>query len=69
MVSGEMLEKFKKLYLNKYNVLLTDEEATEMTTALVNLMKILLKPEPSKYTCESNSEEGGENEVIQPTLF
>ena len=45
MISNEMLEKFKKLYLEKYNISLTNEEATRMATDLVNLMRILLKPD------------------------
>ena len=45
MVSKEILEKFKKLYHAKFNVSLSDEEATQMTTDLVNLMRVLLKPE------------------------
>ena len=45
MVSKEILEKFKKLYIAKFNISLTDEEATQMTTDMVNLMRILLKPD------------------------
>lgn len=46
MVSQELLDKFKKLYLDKYNITLSDEEATELTTHFLNLMKILIKPKP-----------------------
>ncbi len=46
MVSKEMLEKFKALYLKKYNVALTNEAATKMANDLLNLMKILVKPDP-----------------------
>lgn len=45
MISNEILEKFKNLYLKKYNVSLTNEEATRMATDLVNLVRILLKPD------------------------
>ncbi len=48
MVSIELLEKLKQLYFKKYNISLTHEEATEMATSLINLMKILLKPESIK---------------------
>ena len=44
MVSSEMIEKFKKLYLKKYNVVLNNEEATEMANGLVNLVYTLVKP-------------------------
>ena len=46
MISNETIDKFKKLYKEKFNVSLNDEEATQMTTGLVNLVSILLKPEP-----------------------
>jgi hypothetical protein len=52
MVSAEMLDKFKTLYLEKYKVSLTNEETLEMATALVNLMSILVKPEPEVSTDE-----------------
>ena len=50
MVSPKMLEKFKKLYLMKYNVSLNNEEATEMANGLVNLVAILIKPNSLKPT-------------------
>lgn len=45
MVNEVLLDKFKKLYQEKYNVILNDEEATELATQFLNLMKILVKPE------------------------
>ena len=39
-----MLEKFKQLYLDKYNISLTNDEATKMATELITLMDLLLKP-------------------------
>jgi len=48
MVTLEMLEKFKLLYLKNYNVTLTNEQATELANGLLNLMGILLKPSPQK---------------------
>ncbi len=44
MTSKDFLEKFKRLHEEKYNVILTDEEATELATHFMNLMKILIKP-------------------------
>lgn len=48
MVTPEMLEKFKLLYLKNYNVTLTNEQATELANGLLNLMGILLKPSRQK---------------------
>ena len=64
MVSEVMLEKFKSLYLKKYNVSLTNEKATEMANGLVNLMSILLKPEPPITTDKQHSKERGQDETI-----
>lgn len=46
MISNEHLEKFKMLYKDKYNLTLSDEEATELATHFLNLMEILIKPKP-----------------------
>ncbi len=48
MISEDLLAKFKKLYQEQFNIALTDEEATAMATDLVNLMKVLLKPQPKQ---------------------
>lgn len=64
MVSKELLEKFKKLYLDKYNIILNDEEATKMATDLVNLMEILLKPLPKSVIGESTKEKRRQDETI-----
>jgi hypothetical protein len=45
MVSKEILDKFKSLYREKYNIILSEEEATELTTQFLTLMKILIMPE------------------------
>ncbi len=63
MVTPEMLEKFKLLYLKKYDVKLTNEEATEMANGLVNLMEILLNPSPKKENSEFINERN-KNEAI-----
>ncbi|MDD2224756.1 MAG: hypothetical protein PHP97_01160 [Candidatus Shapirobacteria bacterium] len=44
MISKEYLDKFKKLYKDKYNITLSDEETTELATHFINLMEILIKP-------------------------
>lgn len=48
MVSSKQLKKFKEIYLRNFNIELSDEEATRQATDLLNLMKILLKPEPKE---------------------
>lgn len=45
MIKPELLDKFKKLYKDKYNIILSDEEATDLATRLINLMKILIAPD------------------------
>lgn len=45
MINRYILEKAKKLYLEKYGVNLTDEEATRLMIDLMSLMKVLLKPD------------------------
>ena len=64
MIDAEMLDKFKTLYLEKYNISLANEEALEMATALVNLMSILLKPEPEVSTDESTQDERRQDETL-----
>lgn len=46
MISKEYLDKFKKLYKDKYEITLSDEEATELATHFLNLMEILIRPKP-----------------------
>lgn len=64
MVSDEMLAKFKSLYLKKYNVVLTNEEATQMANDLVNLMSILLEPPPTKAKDKQNIAERRIDETL-----
>ena len=46
MINEEFLAKFKSLYLDKYNMTLSDEEATKLATDFLNLMTVLIKPKP-----------------------
>ncbi len=63
MVSRELLEKFKMIYKEEFNVTITDEEATEMSTELVNLMKVLVKPDPNPAPENNNNQiEKGESD-------
>lgn len=61
MLSNEIIQKFKNLYQTKFNVVITDEEATQMASDLVNLMQLLLKPD--KKEVEETTEERSQNET------
>jgi len=50
MIRKEYLDKFKKLYLDKYNITLSDEKATELATHFLNLMEILIRPKMKQTT-------------------
>jgi hypothetical protein len=52
MISKEYLDKFKKLYKDKYEITLSDEQATELATHFLNLMEILIRPKPKMNTVE-----------------
>jgi len=55
MISKEYLDKFKKLYKDKYNITLTDEETTELATHFLNLMEILIRPKPKNNIANQSS--------------
>ena len=48
MVSQALLDKFKRLYKEEYNIILSDEEATDLATQFLSLMKILIEPDRKK---------------------
>ena len=48
MISKEYLDKFKKLYKDKYEITLSDEEATELATHFLNMMEVLIRPKPKQ---------------------
>ncbi len=54
MINKESLDKFKMLYKEKFDVELTDEGATKMATDFLNLMKVLLRPEPKNEEKKQN---------------
>jgi hypothetical protein len=64
MVTKELLEKFKTLYQEQFNISLTDEDATKMATDLVNLMRVLLKPEPPLSSEKTHQEERRQYEIV-----
>lgn len=65
MINNEIKEKFKKLYCEKFNITLSNEEVTEMAADLVNLIKILLKPEAKSNNFIIQQEERRQNETIR----
>lgn len=69
MINKEILEKFKKLYKDKYDIDLTDEQTTQLTSDLVNLMRVLLKPEPKSVGNEARLEERRHNETIRTLQY
>ncbi|HHT9136973.1 MAG TPA: hypothetical protein ACFYEK_06985 [Candidatus Wunengus sp. YC60] len=57
MIRKEYLDKFKKLYKDKYNITLSDEETTELATHFLNLMEILIRPKRKPVTTEQEHTE------------
>ncbi len=64
MVTKEIHEKFKRLYREKYDIVLTDEEVTEKLTSFLNVMKVLIYPEPKVKESQEASEKEVQNETI-----
>jgi hypothetical protein len=54
MISKEYLDKFKRLYKDKYDITLTDEEATELATHFLNLMEVLIRPKQKPIKIETS---------------
>lgn len=44
MISDEHIQKFKRLYKNRFGKELSDAEAREKASALVHFLKIIYKP-------------------------
>ncbi len=61
MVDTNIKEKFKKLYYDKFNIQLSNEEATKAFTDLINLMDILLTPDPLDEVTDPQNQQ---NEII-----
>jgi hypothetical protein len=67
-MNNEIRDKFKKFYYEKFGISLTDEEATEMASDLINLMKVLLKP-TKPDTSVKHIHERREYAVVSPQKF
>lgn len=65
MISKAYLDKFKKLYKDKYNITLSDEETTELATHFLNLMEILIRPKPKTNIIKSKVTKSSESEGRQ----
>lgn len=46
MVSKELLEKFKTIYQEEFNIVLSDENTIKMATDLLNVMRVITRPIP-----------------------
>ncbi len=49
-LSQQAIEEYKDIILKDYGIKLTDLEATEQATKLINLFKVLAKPVPESKT-------------------
>lgn len=63
MISKEYLDKFKKLYKDKYEITLTDEEATELANHFLNMMEVLIKPKQKHIRNIQNNNPSEERSV------
>lgn len=54
ILSKEAVEEFKELYKKRFKEELTDEEAFERATKLVNLFEVVYGPEIRKRENEKN---------------
>jgi hypothetical protein len=63
MISKEYLDKFKKLYKDKYEITLSDEEATELANHFLNMMEVLIRPKQNRSRSIQNSSTSDERSV------
>jgi len=54
MLSQELIDKFRKLYLDHFGIKLSDKEAQFKATAFLNMMKIIHRPLPKKQDTDNN---------------
>jgi len=48
MISVKELEKFKEIYRNRFDKDISDQEALEKATKLLNFVKLIYKPIPKQ---------------------
>lgn len=66
MISKEYLDKFKRLYKDKYDITLSDEEATELATHFLNMMEVLIRPKQKLQQNLNNSNSPEERSIYAP---
>ena len=64
MVRVQKADKFKELYYQKYKIMLTDEEATQMANDLINLVYVLIKPDSEPEQIVPATTERRDNALI-----
>ena len=47
-LSKRAIDEYKEIYLKKFGKKITDAEALEQGTKLINMMKVIYKPIPKK---------------------
>jgi len=53
-LSKQALDEFKKLYLDKFNVELSDDEANKKGIELLEFFKVLYKPIPKEFKSQTS---------------
>lgn len=48
MISKEQLEKFKTIYKNQFGEEISDQDALDQATKLLNMMKVIYRPLPKE---------------------
>ena len=66
MISKEYLDKFKRLYKDKYDITLSDEEATELATHFLNMMEVLIRPKQKRTQDIKKSTSSEERSTYAP---
>lgn len=66
MIRKEYLDKFKRLYKDKYDITLSEEEATELATHFLNMMEVLIRPKRKRSQNEQRVNAVEERSVYAP---
>ena len=64
MINPKIREKFKKLYKEKFNIDLSEEETTQIFGDFINLMKIILQPNSKTKNTKNYKDETDHYEII-----
>ena len=66
MIRKEYLDKFKRLYKDKYDITLSDEEATELANHFLNMMEVLIRPKQKHQQNLNKSNTSEERSTYAP---